>query len=451
MTTIADSIKARLDADWTGAGGVEPTYYVSEDFRTMPPLGNDAVYIITSTHDTDVKPVNDTYVTEYHTITLTVNTITSEDRLKELSDEVIRILNATAITGATYQRYKGRKNVSDKDQTGIWNYQELITYDIRENMKSSAASYGAATTTTFTVDALTVNTSIAGSPTAALGATTVTGNIAVSGTVDGVDIAAEPARITAEIDADIATHEAAADPHAGYLLNAEKYTDAEVEAVITAELVNGQSIDNAIDALITTHAAVATAHQDTPALIATHAADDNAHHEVVEAHSDLSDTTLTGAYLEDLLMFGSANAVWVPCNFDGWTGQRPDAGAVGYRNVDATNPSWQFCLPLPTSKGSLKLYCSGVKVSIFDADAAAYVDLIRVMGMDTTTPFTAVYTDTTNMTSQDEWKSDDELGAWGAATDMSGYGQVKVFLNIVVDAAYELDINYVSVKCYYAT
>jgi hypothetical protein len=45
-----------------------------------------------------------------------------------------------------------------------------------------------------------------------------------------------------------------------------KYTDAEVEAIITAELVNGQSIDNAIDALIATHATIATAHHTKTAI-----------------------------------------------------------------------------------------------------------------------------------------------------------------------------------------
>ena len=54
----------------------------------------------------------------------------------------------------------------------------------------------------------------------------------------------------------------------GYAADAHhtKYLDSDTEAVITAELVDGQSIDNAIDALISTHAS-----------------DDNAHHEVFEA------------------------------------------------------------------------------------------------------------------------------------------------------------------------
>jgi len=40
----------------------------------------------------------------------------------------------------------------------------------------------------------------------------------------------------------------------------QRYTDTETESVITAEIVNGQSIDNAIDDLILTHKNIATAH-----------------------------------------------------------------------------------------------------------------------------------------------------------------------------------------------
>jgi len=158
MTTIPDSIKAQLDADWTGAGGVEPTYYVSEDYRTNPPLGKDAVWIPTQTLDTQDDPVNDVYVTRKHILELIVSTTTSEDRLKELSDEVVRILNATAITGMTYQRIKRRKRVSG-EYKGIWVYQEIITLDLREQMASSASAYGAGTTGDFAVvGELTVST-----------------------------------------------------------------------------------------------------------------------------------------------------------------------------------------------------------------------------------------------------------------------------------------------------
>ena len=84
-----------------------------------------------------------------------------------------------------------------------------------------------------------------------------TGNITTSGTVDGVDIAAHDG-------GDVEVY------HTNY------YTDTDVENVITAELVDGQSIDNAIDSLIATHTAVASAHHvryaDAEAVAAVEAA-----------------------------------------------------------------------------------------------------------------------------------------------------------------------------------
>jgi hypothetical protein len=43
-----------------------------------------------------------------------------------------------------------------------------------------------------------------------------------------------------------------------------EYTDAAVESVITAEIVDGQSIDAAIDALVLTHKNISTAHHTIP-------------------------------------------------------------------------------------------------------------------------------------------------------------------------------------------
>ena len=56
------------------------------------------------------------------------------------------------------------------------------------------------------------------------------------------------------IDSLIATHTTDDDAHHA------KYTDTEVESVITAEIVDGQSIDNAIDSLISTHVTDDDAH-----------------------------------------------------------------------------------------------------------------------------------------------------------------------------------------------
>ena len=153
MATIPASVKAQLDADWTGAGGVEPTYYLEEeDFRVMPPLGEDSVWIMSKSLDTDASDVvNDLFVNEKHVLTLIVNTTTDADRLKELSDEVVRILNATRVADITYQRLRKRNREMTENQ-GIWVFQEVIVYDLQEQMKDSAAAYGAGAGPSLTQD-----------------------------------------------------------------------------------------------------------------------------------------------------------------------------------------------------------------------------------------------------------------------------------------------------------
>ena len=147
MTTIPDSIKAQLDADWTGAGGAEPTYYVKEDYRGIPPKGEDAVYILSDTLKSPRERVNDTYATVRNTIDVVVNTATSEDRLKELADEVERILSATAIAGVNLQHISDRRGVSNK----TFNYQEIMTVHMTELLRSAASAHGAGTTGDFAV------------------------------------------------------------------------------------------------------------------------------------------------------------------------------------------------------------------------------------------------------------------------------------------------------------
>ena len=343
------------------------------------------------------------------------------------------------------------------------------------------------------------------------------------------------------------------------ILIAANTTTAEVEAIIDAEIVNGQSIDNAIDALITTHTAIAAAHHaryadaeavtavkaenpltltndlvvsggkistgtDTDGIFHGAANDIGIYHNGTDSYllnttgdlkilcngddilldsqddivfsvnngdtiltldggtgvatftgniavggtvdgvdiaardhakydsSDLeTDLGITVAKLLDLEMYGSANATWVPCIYENYVGQRPDGGSAAYRNVDGTDCSWVFRLPLPTLKGSLKLYVNGISVGVNDADADDYVDLTRAFGVNYSgSIITQLYSDTTNLTSQDLWKSDDELSAWGAASDCSGYESVTVILTLITTTDYELDLSTISLKCYYA-
>ena len=297
MTTIPDSIKAQLDADWTAAGGAEPTYFVSEDFRTNPPLGKDGLWIPTETLKTDVRPVNDTYANHNHTIDLIVNTTTSEDRLKELSDEVVRILNATAIASMTYQRITNRKRVSG-DYNGIWVYQEIITVDMREQMATSAAAYGAG----------------------------------------------------------------------------------------------------------------------------------------------------AGTNLDDLLMYGSAHAAYVPCAYeDAYPVGKAQHVAVEIRNTDNTDVMMTFSCPLPTVKGSLKLYLTNLRVSLQDADANNLLDYAIVYGVSTSAT-TALKTDDTDRIAAGEY-----ISAISPAVDASSYNSITVKLYAVVDTGAAFGLTGVEIEGYYDT
>ena len=157
MTTIPDSVKATLDAQWTGAGGAEPTYYVGEDYTytSPPPTGKEYIWIISRELKTDIKPVNDTYATVTHTLPIIVNTTTSGDRLKEICDEIARILDANPITGANYQKVINR---SLNPPENLQVHRELIVVTIKTFLADSATAYGAYTVTSFDTDELTINT-----------------------------------------------------------------------------------------------------------------------------------------------------------------------------------------------------------------------------------------------------------------------------------------------------
>jgi len=497
MTTIPDSVKATLDAQWAvPTGGVEPTYYVGEDhtYTNPPPFGQDHIWILSKELLTDITPVNDTYSTLTHKLTMIVNTPTSGDRLKELSDEVARILNTVAITGAHYQRIT-KRDIAPPEY--LRSHQELMIVEVKTFLADSGIAYGAYTATTFGTDVLTVNTSftLGRTITAILDeddmASDDDGALATQQSIkayaDAVGTAA-----AADVDADIVTHAAITDAHHakytdaeavtamgvkgdGNPLNHDIYETSDVEAVITAELVNGQSIDNAIDSLITTHAADDDAHHvkytdaeattqadakitaecaagqtidnAIDALIAAHAGDDDAHHAVVESHDDLDDTTLTGAYLEDLLSFGSTNSAWyalMPLRSTATIAFR-DAG-YGATNVVTTGGSlylvW-WC-GLPTNKGGLKLYVNTTRVVIIDADANDYVSRVITRGVDGAA-VTSIDDDGTNRQAAGDWDYD------LADHDCSGYDRVYVLVEgDCSGTAADLDY-YVMLEYYYAT
>ena len=160
---------------------------------------------------------------------------------------------------------------------------------------------------------------------------------------------------------------------------------------------------------------------------------------------DLTDGTdaLTMAELADLLMYGSANAAWVPCPFTIESVVGKVVGTWTQRNLDNTNVELAYTLPLPTVKGSLKLYVSGTKIELYDADATNFIDSIIVRGV---TRGSGVALDT----NAGNYDSPQTITDTWAAVDCSSYEAIKVQVAIDVDTASALDIGYVAVQCYYA-
>jgi hypothetical protein len=171
---------------------------------------------------------------------------------------------------------------------------------------------------------------------------------------------------------------------------------------------------------------------------------------VVTFASDGAVTSAAGttASMQALLMYGSANAAYVPCVFE--VEGTAVIGKVGYSsgtamlaNVDGSDMVLRYVLALPTNKGSLKLYTTGFRISIYDADADDYVTSVKMYGMDHDT-VTSLLEDATDRTAQGVYTST------VAAADCSSYKQIVVLVGCFNTNAADLDIACVEVNCYYA-
>jgi hypothetical protein len=155
--------------------------------------------------------------------------------------------------------------------------------------------------------------------------------------------------------------------------------------------------------------------------------------------------SLTLAYLKDLLMWGSANAAWVPLIPVGGNSFSHHRVIYGYiTNLGADNLYLSFLLPIPTVKGSLKLYVDDVRYEIDDADADDYVTAIYMYGWDGSSRGT-IDSDTTDQTSAGTitWSR--------SATDVSSYESIWVQIETVNTNASDLDLTSFQILCYYST
>jgi len=169
--------------------------------------------------------------------------------------------------------------------------------------------------------------------------------------------------------------------------------------------------EDAVDALIATHATNATAHQD----------------------------------LSAALMIGSTNSAMVPCIFEIEHIHGNALGDLwGITNV-AGNTWWTYKLPLPTNRGALKLYCKDVQVDISAADANDYLNQLLLQGVDYNSTDEPI-NDGTNRTAAGQYTYTNAV-----ADDMSSYTNVLVSLLVFTTTAGEFSVRSVLVECYYDT
>ena len=396
MATLGASMVTLLTDNWAGAGA-PPTFGFLIDFQKDLEDTEEQVLVRLPIHE-DVDPKNDIYSNFKFTMQLRVKSTVSEERLKVLTDETVRIINTYGITNIDRQFAKRGENTSDRKR-------QVFSYDVwvwlEEFWSTGGTAYGSpgAGDVVFPADV------------------DVTGKLTVHG--DDVDDYIEfdttsDQPILKRIGGRYVFVETDDANYTGFQLNDDGTNYVMLrynKGAHQFELFSPQK------------------HVITGSVIELTAAGE----------------TITTTQIADLLMFGSANAVWVPCALliENTVGKWKYGSAWSLTNIDGINASLAFNVTQPMVKGGLKLYIKGVQVIVSDADAAAFVDRIRVTGLtfDATDTFGDVTTDRT---------SPNKYTSAFTTQDCSGFDEVHVLIEVDVDAADELDIRGVEVHCYYA-
>ena len=114
-----------------------------------------------------------------------------------------------------------------------------------------------------------------------------------------------------------------------------------------------------------------------------------------------------------------------------------------FDNVDDTDFQLMFRVPLPATKGGLRLHIDGVKVGVFDADPANNVQQYTIYGIafdknarlyNDNQPIVAREVRTMNF----------------PAIDASSWEAIMVRVWCAVSAPHDLNISSILVHCYYA-
>ena len=295
----------------------------------------------------------------------------------------------------------------------------------------------------------------------------VTGNIAVSGNVDGKDVAghvdAGNPHSTSASDTDLSNHAGATATHgvAQIANHAEIGTQIGTHAALTATHGVSQIADNS-----NLHAeahALATSGPHTGTLPLTDLVVGTAGGIIRRGAADWEELakaddgdvlTLTSGYpvwetpsdYEASLMIGSGNAAWIPCVFELPTDldKLKNSGMYIYNYATGgTNAVWN--LPIPTNRGGLKLYLAESVIGLANANGTNYVNARTTGGVLNGTG-SAIDTNTTDITTTGRTTDN-----FGGAIDVSGYDKVGMQLQLTFANISGLYISEVAFKCYYDT
>lgn len=150
-------------------------------------------------------------------------------------------------------------------------------------------------------------------------------------------------------------------------------------------------------------------------------------------------------YSDKHSLVGAANAAWQGCftfsvNPD-WSDSR--GTGITLANQGANNMVVEFMLPQPTNRGGKKLYISGVRVGLYDADGTNYIDHHNLFGTTGTT-YLGVWADNADYTSPQLIEN------LFTAIDCSSYELMFVTVYCINADVYAIDLMTITCLCYYA-
>ena len=403
MTTPADAIKSALDTNWNvGTGGTKPTLAVTEDITQKYPDAQETIVGRTWTYRHREVPVDSTFVNRFHDITFRVSTSDTtsgtqrEDRLTEMVDEVKRIFRADGVTGFHVARVVTvDQSPSDKSRSV---FRADLGIHLIEYLVNAATVAGSTASRDFDVG----------------GGLTVADDTVLAGDLD-----------VQSGNGVIANRLLAA-------LSVKEDNAILIEEAGTPQAVGIGIGDGDMKFYVNAFANLAMTVSDTAPYTVTFA-----------------DSSVSTAIIADLLMFGSANAAYVPMMLQGGEEHSEYSVDTGYiRTVGANNYSLSLGLPKPTVMGSLKLYLKNLKFGVFAADVNDFIGVVTIFGLNGKDR-TQLDTDGTDHTSAgDKTFSGGVMPA--SAIDVSGYQSIYVSVGIVGNTVDQGMWTNFRMECYYA-